>query len=237
MPSKTAILSLMAATLSVAAPLDTAAPSCPGFYLVEKWGATFSQPVWNSSMIGTFKGCKSGDLSKRQDYDTKVETNDGTIKTSYVADTDKPEDLIWARALELCGETLCDGTKEISVSSGRSSSAEGTELYLNLDGRFPDGGLRDNFISLVKDAFYKSITEESDPSNIIYTHTGVSLANGITTYGEASGYYLTMRMRNGNPGSGASCPDAVNLINSFGALVPQLGVVFGLAGAICGGLD
>jgi hypothetical protein len=44
-----------------------------------------------------------------------------------------------------------------------------------------------------------------------------------------------MRLMN-NVADSPGCPAAKNTINSFGALFPQLGPVFGLAGAICGSL-
>jgi hypothetical protein len=128
--------------------------------------------------------------------------------------------------MELCDDKFCDDRKTITSNDG--------QLTLNLDGRFGDAALRDNFLELIKDALRKSLSRiEIPPSEIKYFYyKGPTTLNAQSGFGPASGFYLTMRMMKNDPEK-PGCPDIVEKINAFGALVPELSPIFGLAGAVC----
>jgi hypothetical protein len=236
MLSKLALLGFLT-TSALSAPsveLRSEQPYCDHGYYVEKWGHTFTQYFYNvSHPTDIFRGCVPQHLSKRDQYDTTVEPNDDTWLDNvidYPGDTmTNPHDELIGRYLELCETTICDSRKTIVSRDG--------QLSLNLDGRFPNAELRDHFLELIKDALRKGLTriQIPPPEILYYSYTGPMLLNAQSGFGEASGFYLTMRMMQ-QPTDSRGCPAVVNAINSFGALVPELGAVFGVAGAICGAL-
>lgn len=214
---------------------------CPHDYIVEKWGHVLIQPTYNFTRgVGTFRGC-APETVRRDDpaYDTTVEINDDAFTESWYPDSDPNtvrttpahEELI-GRALEVCGNTYCDGQKSIETSAGRQ---EGSTLKLALDGNFADSTLRDNFLALIKDALDKSVAVTSELDGQIMTGQGARFLHARSGYGPASGYYLTARITEED--ASQSCPDVVNTINGFGALVPELSPVFGLAAAVCGAVS
>ena len=98
--------------------------------------------------------------------------------------------------------------------------------------------MRDNFISLMRDANHKSVAVrdliEGYPEYGLYgTGTGYYVA--VTKSGPYSGYDLTARLY--NEADDVSCPDVAKQIMSFGALVPKLAPFFGFAGAVCSTLE
>ncbi|KAF1825637.1 uncharacterized protein K489DRAFT_163600 [Dissoconium aciculare CBS 342.82] len=228
-------LAVFFATTAVAAPTASASdePICEGNYLVEKWGKVVAQPTYNSTYFGEFRGCQSSGLARRADYDTKVEAGDDSWNDGYIVDQIKPpHDELWDRVLELCYSTSCDGEKSITVDN-----QEKANLVMSMDGNFADSALRDDFLALIKEAFYRALEETSNEVFNQAKHVkGPGYLHATSGYGDASGFYLTMRMHTESPEQ-PGCPAWVNAINAAGALVPQLSGVFGVAGAICAALD
>lgn len=244
LPSKTLQIMAFLSAYAMAVPTDLQAePHCDGMYLVEKWGHTVAQPTWNSTLFGTFKGCQAASPVRRGDphdpstYDTRVETQNDAWQTNWKTGTTAPQDFIWDRADEVCGDIHCDGSQSITVVGDADGRIDGQDLVLSLDGIFADRQMRDNFISLIRDANHKSVAvSDILPGYPKYGQhgTGTGYYAAVTEYGDASGYHMTARLH--NEADAVHCPDVVSQIMSFGALVPELGPVFGFAGALCGAL-
>jgi hypothetical protein len=104
-------------------------------------------------------------LSKRDQFDTTVEPRNDLWADNvidYPGDTQtNPHDELIGRYLELCQVTFCDSAKTITSRNG--------QLSLQLDGRFADAGLRDNFLELIKDGIRKSLSRiQIPPPEILY---------------------------------------------------------------------
>jgi hypothetical protein len=224
---KLSLLGLLAASaLALPSALEVRQPHCDGAYIVERYGYTHPEPVFNASSItDTFKGCIDKHLIKRDGYNTFVEPSDDNWRDTGYEDRNAHDEVL-SRIPEICNSVQCDESKSVTDSTN--------QLTMRVHGNYARPEIRDNFIELIKDAYRRSQHREQLPPDSIglFLTYGPRAMFASSDFGDYSGFYMAVYIDN-TPVESPGCPKAVNAINSVGALVPQLAPFFGLAGAVC----
>lgn len=127
-----------------------------------------------------------------------------------------------------CGEGFCDGSVETKLMISNDPFLDGGRLVMSANGRFANAGLRDNFFELAREAFDRGVKFRKGADQI--HEDGIEKMYVTSDSAGALGGFLDIEF---SIGETRSCPDVVNGINALGALVPHLGPVFGVAGAVC----
>ncbi|AYP28968.1 MAG: hypothetical protein [Circular genetic element sp.] len=190
-----------------------------------------------ASFFGNTTGCVDGPASmqRAQQYDTRVETTDGSVRASvFDFDANLPpfppqfSDL-WNNIVgAACGEGFCEGSTETTLQISNDTFLHGGRLVMTVNGRFANAGLRDNFFELGRQAFDRSVTSERGNDQL---HEDGLEKMYITSDSQgALGGFLDIEF---SVGETRSCPDVVDGIMALGSLVPHLGPIFGAAGAVC----
>lgn len=165
---------------------------------------------------------------------------------------------LWDRITEACyGSFFPNYPRPISLANipittattcDQQSPVTGSGYQLTATGQFASSDARDNFISLLREAFFRTVTEDTrietnqcpigpggttaPCSQTAYRTTrGVDFLNANIFGGPNSGQFMTVRLT--RVSNGAGCPSYLNAINSAGALVPGLQYFFGGIATAC----
>lgn len=235
---KLLLLSSLAANAVLAAPQPREATLC------EQYG----ECEW--VQIGTYSvqrlvNASSSALERRQDgVQTNIDVGEDNIRDVQVsfdqseADAPEPQSLqnLWNRASEACLTTSCNPAQAITEGS----------YSLSATGQFRDQGERDNFITLLREAYQQTIAREAmtevitipgpgglpggNRLQVTKTATSTNFFNVNRFGGDASGQFLSVLITRTDTGG---CGNIVNAILGGLSLAPTIGTFFGAIGAAC----
>lgn len=175
------------------------------------------------------------------DFDTAVEVTGDMIDVTAGPEGGPFGDLpdhppqfgdLWDAVQENCQNSFC--RSEASEQKMVRHLTDNRDVTVRVEGNFdsssPGTEMRDNFFALVREAFDNGVVTDEYYNDRRDRGPKQLYASGPP--GDYSGYSILVEFSDDDGDDG--CNDVVDGINSFGALVPHLGPIFGLAGAICG---
>lgn len=232
------ILGIHAINAVVAAPQPQAATLCEQYGECEwvRFGTYTVQRLVNASSLP---------LERRQESPTtNIDVGEDNIRDVQVTfdqsqdDAPEPQQLqkLWDRASEACLTTSCNAAQAITEGS----------FTLSADGQFQSQEERDNFITLLHEAYQQTISREAETEviaipgpgglpggnklQVTKTATSTNFFNVNRFGGENSGQSLSILITRTDTGG---CGDIVNGILAGLSLAPSIGTFFGIIGAAC----
>jgi hypothetical protein len=170
-------------------------------------------------------------LQHRQaSYDTLIEVGSGlAVAQDLSSEGDSPQAFAqlwdWIEK-DACGSLGCSSRVEHCVTA-----STGQDVCVTVGGNFPDNQ-RDDYIKGARGAFDRSVRTQKLSSGVIETATDMIRLLGEP--GNSSGYNINVEIYNQDRDrSGEGCPDTIKTIAAGGALIPEIGVVFGMVGFMC----
>lgn len=200
--------------------------------------------------VGTYRvqrlvNASSSALERRQDgAQTNIDVGEDNIRDVEISfdqsepDAPEPQQLqnLWNRAAEACLTTSCNAGQSITEGS----------YTLSATGQFRDQGERDNFITLLREAYQQTVARESKTEvitipgpgglpggnrlQVTKTATSTNFFNVNRFGGDASGQFLSILLTRSDSGG---CGNIVNAILGGLSLAPTIGTFFGAIGAAC----